>query len=202
LAAFPDLNRLADSLWKGLRDPLARAVLVASGAAAILIMCFVGWVAQPDRYVRGYGPAQPIPYSHKLHAGDMAIPCLHCHPGAERSRVAGIPSVEACLGCHRVTKAGSPAIKQLMAAFDSGQALHWKRVHSLPGYVFFDHRPHVNAGVACQTCHGPVQDMAVLSQQMSLRMNNCLACHRNPRAALPAGSPIQRAPENCYACHR
>jgi hypothetical protein len=106
------------------------------------------------------------------------------------------------MGCHKVTKTDSPAIRQLTAIFKSGGVLAWKRVHSLPSHVFFDHRPHVLAGVACQTCHGPVQEMAVISQNMSMRMANCLACHRNPRPALPADSAITRAPENCNACHR
>jgi hypothetical protein len=68
--------------------------------------------------------------------------------------------------------------------------------------VFFDHRPHVNAGVACQTCHGQVQNMEAVSQQMSMRMSNCLGCHRDPHAALPEGTSIRTAPENCGACHR
>ncbi|MCX5795163.1 MAG: cytochrome c3 family protein [Elusimicrobia bacterium] len=199
---FPDLDRLAGTLWDGLRDPLGRVVLVATATGASLIICCVGWVAQPDRFARGFAPAQPIPFSHRLHAGSLAIPCLHCHPGAEKSRAAGIPSVEACMGCHKVTKTDSPAIRRLAAAFASGQLLAWKRVYSLPSHVFFDHRPHVLAGVACQTCHGPVQEMAVMTQHMSMRMANCLACHRDPRPALPAGSTITRAPENCNACHR
>lgn len=199
---FPDLNRLAGTLWDGLRDPLARVVLVATATGAFLITCCVGWVAQPDRFARGFAPAQPIPFSHRLHAGSLAIPCLHCHPGAEKSRAAGVPAVEACMGCHKVTKTDSPAIRRLAAAFASGQLLAWKRVYSLPSHVFFDHRPHVLAGVACQTCHGPVQEMPLLSRNMSMRMGNCLACHRDPRPALPAGSTITRAPENCNACHR
>lgn len=199
---FPDLDPIAENLWERLRDPAVRVVLVATAAGALLIVCCVGWVAQPGRLARGYSPAQPIPFSHSLHAGSLAIPCLHCHSGPEKSRAAGIPSVEACMGCHKVTKTDSPAIRQLTAIFKSGGVLAWKRVHSLPSHVFFDHRPHVLAGVACQTCHGPVQEMAVISQNMSMRMANCLACHRNPRPALPADSAITRAPENCNACHR
>jgi hypothetical protein len=202
LLDFPDLDRIAETLWEGLRDPAVRVILAAAASAALLTVCCVGWVAQPGRLARGFAPAQPIPFSHRLHAGSLAIPCLHCHPGAEKSRAAGIPPAEACMGCHKVTKTESPAIRRLSAVFEAGKVLAWKRVHSLPGHVFFDHRPHVLAGIACQTCHGPVQEMAVVSQRMSMRMGNCLACHRNPRPALPAGSAIGRAPENCNACHR
>jgi hypothetical protein len=60
----------------------------------------------------------------------------------------------------------------------------------------------VAAGVACQTCHGEVQTMERISQQMSMRMSNCLGCHRDPGPALPAGSPIHKAAEQCGVCHR
>ena len=162
----------------------------------------VGWFTQPDRFSRGFAPAQPIPFSHQLHAGQMQIQCLYCHSGASRSRVAGVPAVETCMNCHRVTKVDSPDIKRLTAAWQSGEPVVWQRIHKLPQHVFFDHRPHVTAGIACQTCHGQVQDMDRVSQQMSMRMSNCLGCHRDPHAALPAGSSIQRGPENCGACHR
>lgn len=106
------------------------------------------------------------------------------------------------MGCHKVTKTDSPAIQRLTHLYDSGGTLAWERVHTLPDHVFFDHRPHVNAGVACQACHGEVQTMPVLTRQMSLRMSNCLACHRDPHQALPRDSKITKAAEHCAACHR
>ncbi|MEN6605083.1 MAG: cytochrome c3 family protein [Bryobacteraceae bacterium] len=193
------------SLWKDTgRDLLnySRFILPIGLTAVLSTVLGVGWYAQPDRYARGYQPVQPIPYSHKLHAGLLRIPCLYCHTGALKSRIAGVPSVETCMNCHKVTKTESPYIKNLTAIYASGGALKWEAVHRLPDYVFFDHRPHVSAGILCQTCHGEVQAMDVLSQQMSLRMSNCLGCHRDPRYALPAGSKIQRGPEDCNACHR
>jgi hypothetical protein len=30
----------------------------------------------------GYEPVQPIEYSHRLHAGELGVPCLYCHSGA------------------------------------------------------------------------------------------------------------------------
>jgi len=177
-------------------------VVPVSAAAILITVLSVGWYTQPDRYARGYQPTQPIPYSHKLHAGTLRIPCLYCHSGALKSRIAGVPPVEKCMNCHKVTKTDSPYIKQIAAIYASGKPLEWERVHSLPGYVFFDHRPHVSAGILCQTCHGEVETMDVLYQEMSLRMGNCLGCHRDPHNALPADSKIQRGPEHCNACHR
>ena len=181
----------------------AARILLPMGAVAVLgTVLAVGWFVQPDRFAKGYAPEQPIPFSHRLHAGTMQIPCLYCHSGADRSRIAGVPALETCMNCHRVTKVDSPAIRQLTAVYQSGQPMPWQRIHHLPDHVFFDHRPHVAAGVACQTCHGEVQTMERISQQMSMRMSNCLGCHRDPGPALPAGSPIHKAAEQCGVCHR
>ena len=180
----------------------SKYILPVAAAALLLTVLGVGWYTQPDRYVRGYGPEQPIPYSHKLHAGTLKIPCLYCHAGAAKSRVAGVPPVEKCMNCHKVTKTESPAIQKLAAVYSSGEPMPWKRIHTLPDYVYFDHRPHVAAGILCQTCHGEVQTMDVVYQNMSMRMANCLGCHRDPHDALPAGSKIGRGPEHCNACHR
>ena len=157
---------------------------------------------QLPSYQKGYQPTQPIKYSHKLHAGDLGIDCKYCHFGAENSKHAGIPPVNVCLNCHKVVKANSPEVKKIQEAYDSGKSIEWIRIHKLPDFVSFDHSRHVNRGVACQTCHGPVQTMDVLTRRMSMRMSNCLACHRAPQEALPAGSPIKRGPEECSACHR
>jgi hypothetical protein len=152
------------------------------GIFAVLVTVLgVGWYTQPDRLVRGYQPEQPLPYSHQLHAGILRIDCLYCHT---------------------VTKVDSPDIKLLAAIYDSGDPLQWQRIHELPDHVYFDHRPHVNAGILCQTCHGEVQTMQVVYQNMSMRMGNCLGCHRNPDYALPADSQISKGAEHCCACHR
>ena len=174
---------------------------VGAGAVALSVLG-VGWFTQPDRYARGYEPEQPIAYSHRLHAGTMKIPCLYCHTNATRSRHAGVPPVETCMNCHKVTKIDRPEIMKIAEAFNTGKPVFWKRIHSLPDHVYFDHRPHVNGGIACQTCHGEVQTMDVVSQEMSMRMGNCLGCHRDAHEALPRGSSIKGGPEHCNACHR
>jgi hypothetical protein len=183
-------------------DRLARLLLPAGAVAIGATVLAVGWFTQPDRFVRGYAPEQPIAFSHRLHAGTLKVPCEYCHGGVRHARQAGIPPVDTCMNCHRVTRTDRPAIKRLTELARTGAPLVWRRVHALPDHVYFDHRPHIAAGVICQTCHGEVQTMEVLSQQMSMRMGNCLGCHRDPHAALPPGSPVKRAPENCNACHR
>jgi hypothetical protein len=179
----------------------SRFILPAGTVAILCTVVAVGWFVQPDRFVQGYQPAQPIAFSHRQHPGDLRIPCLYCHSGALKSRVAGIPAIGKCLNCHRVTRVDRPEIIKLTKIYNSGQPMKWKRIHSLPDHVFFDHRPHVNAGIVCQTCHGEVQTMNVVYQNMSMRMSNCLGCHRDPKDALP-DSKITKGPEHCNACHR
>jgi hypothetical protein len=180
----------------------SRFILPVAVAAIALTVAAAGWFTQPDRFVRGYEPVQPIPFSHQLHPGILRIPCTYCHTGVLKSRQAGIPSVQKCMNCHKVTKTDSPDIKMLAGLNESGAPLRWVRIHSLPDHVYFDHRPHVHAGILCQTCHGEVQTMPRISQHMSMRMGNCLGCHRDPKEALPADSEIVKGPEHCYACHR
>lgn len=79
--------------------------------------------------------------------------------------------------------------------------IHWTRVTEVPDFVYFDHRPHVAAGVACQSCHGPVETMERVRQVASVSMGWCLQCHRAPGAALPPGSTIARASTDCSTCH-
>jgi hypothetical protein len=185
-----------------LYDRAVRFILPAGALAVLVTVMGVGWFTQPDRFVVGTAPPQPIPFSHALHAGAQKIACAYCHSGASRSRVAGLPSTETCMACHRVSRTDRPAIQRLTRLHDAGTPLAWNRVHALPDHVFFDHRPHVLAGILCQTCHGEVQTMPVLARRMSLRMGTCLACHRDPKGSLPPGSPILRGPEHCSACHR
>src|SRR4051812_14671770 len=67
----------------------------------------------PTASNQGYAPDQPIPFSHKMHAGDNKIPCLYCHSAAEKSQHASIPSGNVCMNCHSVVKIDSPHIQKV-----------------------------------------------------------------------------------------
>jgi Cytochrome c7 and related cytochrome c len=67
---------------------------------SVFVTSFTFNMKLPDNN-QGYEPVQPISYSHRLHAGELGIPCLHCHGGAERSGTAGIPSAGVCMHCHK-----------------------------------------------------------------------------------------------------
>jgi hypothetical protein len=181
-----------------------------------------------------YRPVQPIAYSHRVHAGELAIPCLYCHPGAERSRSAGVPSASMCMNCHQYVTAPlgaireeervakeegreaapveSPELRILYDALglderlepgvdpDGGHPIEWQRVHKLPDFVAFDHRPHVTAGVACQRCHGPIESMDRVRQISDLSMGWCVSCHRESGGTRLAGRPVDPS-QDCVTCH-
>ncbi|MEO6190964.1 MAG: c-type cytochrome [Saprospiraceae bacterium] len=57
--------------------------------------------------------------------------------------------------------------------------IEWTRVHNLPDHVYFNHSQHVTvAKIACQKCHGNVEDMKVIRQYSPLSMGWCINCHR------------------------
>ena len=182
---------------------LALPVVLALGAAAYIYI--------PTASNQGYAPEQPIPFSHKLHAGDNKIACAYCHSSVEKSAHASVPSVNVCMNCHTVVKTDSPYIKKIWEAFQSGRPIEWVRVHELPDHAYFNHKRHVGAGVSCQTCHGEVQAMEKVYQKAPLTMGWCLDCHRGvttPKEVVARKYPDMKdphgpvAPQNCYTCHK
>ena len=123
---------------------------------------------------------QPIQFSHERHVGGNGIDCRYCHTSVERSAFAGIPPTKTCMNCHTEVFASSPYLKPVRDSFEAGKAIQWTRVHDLPDFVHFDHSIHVNKGVGCTTCHGPVDRMPLMWQEQSLQMEWCLDCHRTP----------------------
>jgi Cytochrome c7 and related cytochrome c len=123
---------------------------------------------------------QPIQFSHERHVGGNGIDCRYCHTSVENSRFAGIPPTRTCLNCHSQVFAEAPFLQPVRASFENGRPIAWNRVHDLPDFVFFDHSIHINKGVGCTTCHGPVDRMPLMWQEQSLQMEWCLDCHREP----------------------
>lgn len=139
---------------------------------------------------QGYAPAQPIAFSHALHAGQYEIACQYCHTGVEIGKSANIPSANICMNCHtHIQNVGgkegiSPEIQKIYNAVDKNQPIEWVRVHNLPDLAYFNHAQHVAVGgVECQTCHGPIQEMEVVGQHSSLTMGWCIDCHRQTEIA-------------------
>ncbi|MBS1682739.1 MAG: c-type cytochrome [Bacteroidetes bacterium] len=138
---------------------------------------------------QGYQPKQPIAFSHKLHAGAYEINCVYCHTGVMKGKQANIPSPNICMNCHSQVKQESPEIQKIYAAigYDVQTAsytgkqkpIEWVRIHNLPDLAYFNHSQHYNVGgIACQTCHGPIEQMDVVKQYAILTMGWCVDCHR------------------------
>ena len=125
---------------------------------------------------------QPIRFSHERHVGGNGIDCRYCHTSVEESAFAGIPPTKTCMNCHAEIFAGSPFLRPVQESFEAGRAIAWTRVHDLPDFVHFDHSIHVNKGVGCTTCHGPVDRMPLIAQEHSLQMEWCVDCHQRPEA--------------------
>jgi cytochrome c2 len=150
---------------------------------------------------QGYKPVQPIHYSHRIHAGENQIDCKYCHSSARVSKHSGIPSLNVCMNCHKnisevAESTGNDEyskefydneIQKLYKAVGwdgkkytgETEPVKWVRIHNLPDFAYFNHSQHVTvAGVACQKCHGPVEEMEILEQHAPLTMGWCINCHR------------------------
>ena len=154
---------------------------------------------------QGYMPVQPIHYSHKIHSGANQIECQYCHSSARVSKHSGIPSLNVCMNCHEniaeyngeedlekgyTKEFYTNEIKKLYKAVGwneetqsytgDTEPVKWVRIHNLPDFVYFNHAQHVSvAGVDCNKCHGPVEEMEILYQYSSLTMGWCIDCHRD-----------------------
>jgi hypothetical protein len=131
----------------------------------------------------GYSPLQPVKFSHAVHAGQNKTDCIYCHSSAKTSKSAGIPPENVCMNCHIVvrngTRSGVSEISKVISSYENMKPIEWIKVHNLPDHVFFSHAQHVSAGgVACQECHGKVEEMDVIRQVNDLSMGWCINCHR------------------------
>lgn len=133
-------------------------------------------------YVTGEHNAarQPVPFSHAHHVGQLGIDCRYCHTGVEESAFAGMPPTERCMNCHEQIWVGADLLAPVRRSWKSGEPIRWNRVHSVPGYVYFNHSAHVAKGVGCAECHGHVDEMPLTWQGKPLTMGWCLDCHRDP----------------------
>lgn len=129
------------------------------------------------------GTAQPIAFSHRLHAGHKAINCRYCHPYVERSIHPGLPPVEKCLHCHNYIIANHPEIKKDHYYFNTRTPTPWRKVYYLAEHVLFNHQRHIKKEIACEKCHGQVKQMDRL-KDYSFKMGFCVGCHRANKANL------------------
>ena len=200
------------------RLPQGVALSVLVGAAGVVLIAWY-WFS-PEYTDVGYRPRQPVPFSHRTHAGTLGMDCRYCHNTVERSFHAAVPPTETCYTCHRHVLVRDDRTALLRASMETGRPLPWVRVHMLPDYAYFDHRVHLAVGVGCLSCHDRIDRMDVVHQAKSLSMGFCLRCHRSPGPHLRPLSEVTRMraptrvgkdpsitraldpPVHCSGCHR
>lgn len=195
---------------------IAAAVGGLIGPAVVLAVWYYG---TPKNFQVGYAPVQPVPYSHRLHAGQMGMDCRYCHANVEKSAKAMIPPTQTCMGCHAMVRTDSAKLAPVRASWETNKPVEWVHIHKLPDHAYFDHSVHVGVGVGCVTCHGRVDQMDVVASDQPINMGWCLDCHRNPTPNLrprdqvtnmtwtPEQSkgftpPEVHPPSHCSGCHR
>lgn len=182
------MTRFLFPRWTNKFLPLLGLFALAGGTYAGVVIL---GATDPVTLNTGYMPTQPVPYSHKLHAGELKIDCRYCHVNVQHGAQATIPPTATCINCHSpIGPDGAPALASVFPAspklravhesWESGKSIPWVRIHRLPDFVFFNHSAHVNRGVSCVTCHGRVDTMEKIYQDKPLSMAWCIECHRHP----------------------
>ena len=152
-------------------------ILAAVGAAVLAV-----WAADP--------PAQPLPFSHKNHAGALKLQCKMCHPSPDPGQSMTIAAPSVCMQCHSAIKTDSPAIQKLAQYAAENKPVPWVRIYEIPAYVDFSHRAHIAAKNTCEDCHGKVAERDALYREVNLNMGTCMDCHAGKRIST-----------NCNFCH-
>lgn len=207
-------------------NKLVALILVGGGLGTFVLGAAGYYVSQPTFTDIGYQPAQPVPYSHKMHAGNMGMDCRFCHSTVEKAGFAAVPPTQTCMVCHTAIRKDSEKLAAVRESFQTGKPIEWKKIHKVADFVYFNHGAHINAGVGCSTCHGRVDQMEVVKQVSPISMPWCIECHKAPENALRPLSEVtkmdwQPGPdqaqkglqfikernikppvENCWGCHR
>ena len=201
---------------------LGSLALVSGGVVMLVGVAHSDYVTSAD-----FRPAQPVPFSHRHHAGDLGIDCRYCHSSVENGPHAGLPPTSTCMTCHSQIWTNASMLAPVRQSLAENKPIAWTRVAKLPDYVFFRHDVHIAKGVGCETCHGRIDKMALTYRAKAFTMQFCLDCHRDPAPNLRPADAITmmgwkprgdaRATGNaiaahehirvgelthCYVCHR
>jgi c(7)-type cytochrome triheme protein len=136
------------------------------------------------------GPEQPIPFSHKSHAGALKLACRMCHPAPDPGESMTIAAPRICMQCHSAIKTESPAIQKLAAHARDNSPIRWVRIYQIPSNIDFSHRSHLDAGNNCDACHGKIVERDRLYREIQLNMGTCIQCHNAKKVSV-----------ECAYCH-
>lgn len=164
-------------------------LLVAAAAAGIAVL--LGSLYALSSADRAGQDIQPVDFSHELHAGRLQLACLFCHRHADKSRVAGIPSLSLCMSCHQSMEQTGPETAKLLAYWNEKQPIPWRRLQRSPDFIYFTHDMHLKGGLSCTDCHGRVEQMRFTPRAATNEMGWCLTCHQERGAST-----------DCLTCHK
>ena len=177
---------------------MTKAGVGALGVVLLSILVFLAvssWVRQP---VAATPSAQPIAFPHNVHVQQFKMDCQYCHSEARRSEYAGLPSVERCMGCHKIVVADRPEIQKLAQYAARNEPIPWVRVFKVPEHAKFVHKNHIQAGLPCQTCHGRIEAM----EQVSGGVTGQSIVNDVKNLALMPNEPNKLTMGWCVECHR
>jgi hypothetical protein len=206
---------------------LISRVSIYGSAVFVVLAGYVIYALTGSPFVTDVNVAkdQPVPFSHKHHAGELGIDCRYCHTSVEQSSFAGLPPTQTCMTCHSQIWIKAPILEPVRASYRDDKSLEWNRVNALPDFVYFNHSIHVAKGVGCTTCHGPIAEMPLTWAANTLQMSWCLGCHREPEKFVrpkeyvfsttyePPSDQVELGKKllkeynvhtstDCYTCHR
>jgi len=177
---------------------LRGTILFLAGALAAL---GAGWLGFPRVIYRTQ--AQPVDFSHKIHADKAGTKCEDCHALRGDGSFAGVPALDKCSGCHAAAMGDTVAEKQFIEKYVTPQREPaWLVYARQPENVYFSHAVHVKRGnLKCERCHGNQgaaasprvhqQDRISGYSRSLLTMDDCIACHRE-----------QHRENSCLDCHK
>lgn len=172
-------------------DAVFRLVLLTGLAILIVVtLALIGFAHSDYAGAVGVAPAQPVPFSHKHHSGELGLDCRNCHLSVETQATAGLPPTHTCMTCHSQIWTGSNMLAPVRDSFAKDIPLQWARVNHLPSYVYFNHSIHITKGFGCSSCHGAITTMQLTFPAQSFRMEFCLSCHRAPQKFVRPASEI------------
>jgi hypothetical protein len=202
-------------------------VSIYGAVAFVFLLGYVAYKVNDTAFVTEVNVPrpQPVPFSHKHHAGQLGLDCRYCHTSVEVSSSAGMPPTQTCMACHSQIWTNAAALEPVRSSYRDSTPISWTRVNAVPDFVYFNHSIHVAKGVGCTTCHGPIGEMNITWKANTLYMRWCLDCHTAPEKYLRPRSevfnPYYQPPANqlelgrklmkeynvqkltyCYTCHR
>lgn len=160
----------------------------------LIVIAIIGGVLLTQAQLRA-APQQPVAYSHRTHV-EAGVQCLYCHSSALSTDLAGIPSVQKCMGCHTIIATDDEAVRALTGYWERNEPIPWERVNQQLDFVYFSHQAHLQSGVNCETCHGDIGQMTITRPVVKMDMGWCLNCHLDQ----PEEKVARLA--DCLACHK